>query len=410
MPLLLFMPIFLSYQQAFVLWMRRGLILTKIQSIFAEHGGSYIREHAVSMRQLRALNAITFCKTSNMGSHVLCCDDCGHEKVVYNSCGNRHCPCCGALNKEKWLHKQQESLLPVHYFHLVFTLPDDLRPLIYCNQRRLYNLMYSAVSDTIKELSAERLGTVPGFSLLLHTWGQTLCFHPHIHCILAGGGLSLDHSHFRSFKKKFFIHVNVLSQRFRKKFMDGLKVLYEENQLYFYGDCKTLRNSYCFKDFVNNLFKKDWVVFSKSVFKSATHVLRYLGNYTHRVAISNHRILSVTKDVVTFRYKDNKDSGKRKTMILTANEFIRRFLLHVLPYKFVKIRHYGFLSNRFRAVRVALCRQLVKKQRGLVLKLDLRPFDPRAVLESMIGKEKITCPICGQYFTYTPHALCVNRS
>ncbi len=333
-----------------------------------------------------------------MGSHILACDDCGHQKIVHNSCGNRHCPSCGTLNKEKWVNKQQESLIPVHYFHLVFTVPDDLRPLIYTNQKLLFNLMYDAVSKSILELSKKKLGIVPGFSLLLHTWGQNLMFHPHIHCILVGGGLSLDHSHFRNFKKKFFIHVKVLSKVFRGKFMEGLKKLIQKDKLNLQDAFAD--NNYAFQNFIDNLYGKNWVVFSKSVFKSANHVLKYLGNYTHRVAICNNRILKVSDEQVSFRYKDNRDNGKRKVMTVSANEFIRRFLLHVLPHKFVKIRHYGFLSNRFRSKKVALCRKLIQQQRGIILQFDQQPFDPRVILEKIIGKDKITCPLCGGYYTY----------
>lgn len=192
--------------------------MNNIQSIFTKHALSYINSNHLSIQQLKAINSISFCKTSKMGSHILYCDDCGNRKVVYNSCGNRHCPSCGFLSKEMWLHKQQESLLPIHYFHLVFTIPDDLRLIVFTNQKTLYNLMYETVSKTIIKLSNEKLNVNPGFSLLLHTWGQNLMFHPHLHCILPGGGLSFDNRYFKTFKKKFFIHVKVLAKVFRTKF------------------------------------------------------------------------------------------------------------------------------------------------------------------------------------------------
>ena len=270
--------------------------------------------------------------------------------------------------------------------------------------------MYSAVSHTISSLSRDRLDAIPGFTLLLHTWSQTIAYHPHIHCVLAGGGLSPDGNYFRSFKKKFFLHVKILSKVFHDKFLDALKGLYNNGLIKFFGNVAFLQDNSNFQDLIDVLYSKDWVVFSKPVFKCAEHVLKYLGKYTHRVAISNHRILNVNDQAVSFKYNDNKDHGKKKVMTLSNHEFIRPFLLHILPHRFVKVRHYGFLSNRFRSMKVALCRKLLLKQRGVRLQLEHLPFNPIATLETLISKDKITCPVCGCYLTYVHNRLVTNTA
>jgi hypothetical protein len=379
--------------------------MPKIQAVLSYNAMDYISSNHTSYQQVKAINAISSCRTRNAGSHTLSCE-CGHEKVVSNSCSNRHCPTCGGFSKELWVHKQQESLLPSHYFHLVFTVPDSLRELIYFNQKLLYNLMYDAASKTLIDLSKNKLGVIPGFSLVLHTWSQTLLFHPHLHCIFVGGGLSKDHTHFKSFKKKFFIHVKILSAVFKSKFLEGLKKLYSSGEFEPASQTSPLSSSDTFQSFLDSLYDKDWIVFSKSVFKCADHVIKYLGRYTHRVAISDFRIKSISNNEFSFSYHNNKDGGKQKIMTLTYHEFTRRFLLHVLPHKFVKIRHYGFLSNRFRSSKVALCRKLIAKQGGLVLSV-LPRLDKVRLLEKLIGKENICCPKCGRYFTYN-HEVNLN--
>jgi len=379
--------------------------MSKIQAVLSYNAMDYISSHHTSFQQVKAINAISSCRTNNAGSHTLSCE-CGHTKQVSNSCSNRHCPTCGGFSKELWIQKQQESLLPSHYFHLVFTVPDSLRELIYFNQKLLYNLMYDAASKTLIDLSKDTLGVIPGFSLVLHTWSQTLMFHPHIHCIFVGGGLSKDYSHFKSFKKKFFIHVKILSAVFKGKFLEGLKKLYSSGEFKPASQTSPLSSSDTFQSFLDSLYDKDWIVFSKSVFKCADHVIKYLGRYTHRVAISDFRIEDISNDKVSFTYHDNKDGGKQKLMTLSSHEFMRRFLLHILPHKFVKIRHYGFLSNRFRSSKVALCRKLIAKQQGVVLKI-LPLLDKFELLEKLIGKEKLCCPECGRYFVYN-HEVNLN--
>jgi hypothetical protein len=372
---------------------------SKIQRILSAATVEYIHNNHVSFQQVKALNAIGSCRTKNMGTHSLSCS-CGHMKTINNSCGNRHCPVCGSFKKELWVMKQQESLLPSHYFHLVFTLPDTLNSFIYFNQKELYSLMYQAASKTLLELSADKFGVTPGFTLVLHTWGQNLGYHPHLHCILAGGGLSLDQTHFKTFKKKFFIHIKILSALFKGKFLHGFKELLTQGSLYSPNNLQDTLTS-----FLDDLYSKDWVVFSRPVFKCAAHVIKYLARYTHRVAISDHRIISVTDTQVSFNYLDNRD-GKKKSLTLSQEEFVHRFLMHILPHKFVKIRHYGFLSNRFRSEKVALCRKLIARQKGVKLIFPKLP-DKLTLLEALIGKENLCCPKCGRYFTYN-HEVCLT--
>jgi len=358
----------------------------------------YINNNHLSYQQVKAINSIISCQTANMGSHRLTCE-CGHEKIVHNSCYNRHCPICGNFKKEMWIQKQQESLIPGHYFHLVFTIPDSLRSLAYYNQKVIYNLLYSAASKTIIDLSKDKLGVIPGFSLILHTWSQTLMFHPHIHCILVGGGLSLDQSHFKSFKKKFFLHVKILSAVFKGKFLEGLKSLHHKGELVFPSAFEPLEEQVNFKSYLDELYEKDWIVYSKPAFKSPMHVIKYLGRYTHKVAIYDSRIISYDEDSVTFSYLDRSDNSKRREMTLSRDEFTRRFLMHVLPHRFTKIRHYGFLSNRFRSSKVHLIRRMIARQRGVVLPI-MKSLDKNELLLKLVGKERLCCPECGNYYTY----------
>lgn len=333
---------------------------SKIQTLFKEDTPKYLDNNIVSIQQLKALNAVSFCQTKDMGTHNLSCD-CGFNKIINNSCGNRHCPSCGTYKKEVWIQNQQQALLPTQYYHLIFTLPDILNPLIYFNQNTLYTLMYQAASETILQLTTDKYRATPGFSLILHTWGQTLNYHPHLHCILAGGGLSVNKNRFIFFKKKFFIHVKILSALFKGKFMDKLKSLIKNEELKIPTIYKDELQS-----IIDQLYSKDWVVYSKPVFKCAEHVIKYLGRYTHRVAISNHRIRTLTDKTITFSYKDYRDN-KTKTMTLLREDFIQRFLMHVLPHRFCKIRHFGFLANRYRSANVSTCRKHIQKQTGLLL-------------------------------------------
>ncbi len=372
--------------------------MNKLQSIIAINPQDFISNHHLSFQQVKAINAIISCQTANMGSHKLNCE-CGFEKTVHNSCYNRHCPICGNFKKEMWIQKQSESTIPSPYFHMVFTIPQELRSIAYYNQKEIYNLIYDAASKTILDLSKNKYNVIPGFTLILHTWNQTLVFHPHLHCILAGGGLALNSVHFKSFKKKFFLHVKILSMVFKGKFMEGLKNLNLKNNLVFLNELEHLNNASSFQVFIDSLYNKDWIVYSKPAFKSAEHVIKYLGRYTHKVAIYENRILSFSEDSVTFSYLDRSDSNKRRQMTISRDEFIRRFLLHVLPYKFTKIRHYGFLSNRLRHSKTVLIRSCIARQKGVVIP-KIKIMDKYELLQKLIGKDKLCCPHCGQYYTY----------
>jgi len=379
--------------------------MNKLQSIISINPQDYISHHHLSFQQVKAINSIISCQTSNMGSHKLVCE-CGHEKVVHNSCYNRHCPICGDFKKEVWVQKQQESLIPSHYFHLVFTLPKELRALAYYNQQVIYDLLYKAASATILDLSKSHYNVTPGFTMILHTWTQTLMLHPHLHCILSGGGLTLDQSRFKSFKKKFFLHVKILSSVFKGKFLEQIKKLYNDNNFALPKDLEPLKNASEFQMFLNNLYSKDWVVYSKRDFNDGQHVIKYLARYTHKIAIYANRIISYTNDTVTFSYHDRSNNNKKKEMTLSREEFIRRFLLHVLPHRFTKIRHYGFLTNRYRHLKVKLIKRLIARQTGIILPL-IKVMDKQELLLKMIGKERLCCPKCGGYYTYN-HEVCLN--
>jgi hypothetical protein len=372
--------------------------MNKIQAIMSIKPAEFVNTHHLSYQQVKVINNIISCQTSNMGSHRLTCE-CGHEKIVNNSCHNRHCPICGNFKKEMWIQKQQESVIPSHYFHLVFTVPSELRTIAYFNQKKFYNLMYHAASRTILDLSKNQLDAIPGFSLILHTWSQTLIFHPHLHCILVGGGISLDQNQFKSFKKKFFLPIKMLSRVYRAKLLEGLKLLYHNGDLDLPNNIKPLEKLEEFQVLIDNLFNKDWVVYSKRVFKRAKHVIKYLGRYTHKIAIYANRITNFDENFVTFEYHDRRDKNRKKELTLEREEFIRRFLDHVLPYRFTKIRHYGFLSNRHRHSKTSLIRQMIEKQRGIVLP-RVKSLDKEALLLKLIGKDRMCCPECGRFYEY----------
>lgn len=335
--------------------------MIEIADIFSKYGGACREKHKLPINTLKAMSAIEFCRTDKLGGHVDKCDECGHIRISYNSCRNRHCPKCQNLNKERWLEERKKELLPIQYFHVVFTLPDELNPLTLRNKKEIYTILFKASSETLLELSEDNkyLGANIGFISILHTWGQNLMDHPHIHSIVTGGGLSLDEKRWISSRKDFFIPVKVISKLFRGKFLYYLKKTYSSNNLKFDGTKKELAEKKDFQKLIDKLYKKEWVVYSEPPFKNATYVLEYLGRYTHKVAISNHRILKIEDGKVTFKWRDYKDNNKNKAMTLDAFEFIRRFLLHILPRSFVKIRHYGTLSNRNRKAKLKKC---IKRQ------------------------------------------------
>jgi len=312
--------------------------------------------------QKRVLRAIELCRTAALGGHLERCDQCGHERNAYNSCANRHCPKCQSLARAEWLAKRQSELLQCEYFHVVFTLPAQLAALALQNKRQMYGLLFRATAETLQSIAADpkHLGAQIGFFCILHTWGQTLHAHPHVHCVVPGGGISLDGSRWVSCRRRrFFLPVRVLSSRFRNLYIRYLKRIYAAGKLRFYGELQHLSSPASFARYLAPLRRKKWVVYAKAPFGGPDRVLDYLGRYTHRVAISNNRLQQLTEGQVTFTYKDYKHENQHKLMTLSADEFLRRFLLHVLPDGFQRIRHYGLFSNRHRAENLVRCRELL---------------------------------------------------
>ena len=296
-----------------------------------------------------------------MGSRLHHCLDCGHSVVLHNSCRNRHCPQCQADKQRKWVDDRLADTLPVSYFHVVFTLPGDLQPIALYNQKLIYSLLFKCASETLLYLAKDKkhLGASTGLIAVLHTWGQALSFHTHLHCIVPGGGISNDGLRFVHSSKKFFLPVKVVSKIFRGKFLEGLQHFYDQGTLLFPKSDTHYTIGANFKRLITKLYYTNWVVYCKKPFASPAHVIRYLGRYTHRVAISNNRIKAFSDGKVTFEWKDYKDTYRKKLMTLDASEFIRRFLTHVLPDGFFKIRHYGILGNRNKKLLLAKCRKLV---------------------------------------------------
>ena len=315
----------------------------------------------LSKQQWKVVNAIMSCRTGKLGGHILKCSECSHIKYLYHSCRNRHCPKCGCLAKARWLEKKMNEVLPVEYYHVVFTLPSQLTLIVRYNERIFYNLLFKAVKETLLEAgrNPDNIGCEIGFLAVLHTWGQNLLDHPHIHCVVPGGGLSMNKKKWINCKKGFFISVKRLSVLFRGKFLYYLKRYYKNNKLKLTGKIEHFKNRLLFQGFIDNLYSQNWVVYSKKPFSNPKQVFDYLGRYTHRIAITNNRVVSLKNDRVSFRWKDYKDDNKIKIMSLNVSEFMRRFLLHVLPDHYVRIRSYGILSNRNRE-KLKLCKKYLK--------------------------------------------------
>lgn len=369
----------------------------EVADIFRVFGPAYREAHELPLRHLRAMRAIEICRSAELGGHLDQCDHCGALKISYNSCRNRHCPKCQCLEKERWLEAREKDLLPTPYFHVVFTLPEGLRPLALRNQKVVYSLLFKAVSETLTELArdSKHLGAEIGFMAILHTWSQTLIDHPHLHCLVTGGGLSLDGNRWLRSRKEFFIPVKVLSSLFRGKFLDGLKKLYEAEELKFPGQIEELKDPPAFKRFLTNLYHQAWVVYCRPPLKHPEKVVDYLGRYTHRVALSNDRLVKMEDNRVTFRWRDSADNNKIKWLTLEAFEFIRRFLLHVLPNQFVKIRYYGILSHRSRKGKLLRCKKLL----GVLISEDSKRVLKETwqdLLARITGIDPRVCPYCGK--------------
>lgn len=351
-----------------------GQCRLEVADIFREYGKEYRKVYHLPAAHTKVMNLITCCRTSSLGGHLEKCNQCGYETIAYNSCRNRHCPKCQFLVKERWLVARESELLPVPYYHIVFTIPDLLNKLVLVNKRTLYNILFKSASETLLTLGKDpkHMGAGIGLIAILHTWGQNLMDHPHLHCVVPGGGLSPDGKRWIYPKKAkyncfhgkdFFIHVNVISDLFKKKFLYYLKKAYRNNELKCIGRVEELGCPRAFQKLLNELYEKKWVTYCKRPFGGPKQVLDYLGRYTHRIAISNNRIKRIENGKVIFEWKDNRDNGKRKEMALTPVEFIRRFMLHLLPEGFFKIRYYGILSSRNKKRLLKICREILGEEK-----------------------------------------------
>jgi hypothetical protein len=378
-----------------------------VADIFRRHGAEYRKVHGATMSpgQRRVMRAIELCRTAALGGHRDQCGRCGHERFSYDSCRNRHCPKCQSLAKAKWLQARQSELLPTQYFHVVFTVPETLAPVALQNQRVVYGILFRAASETLLTIAADRrrLGARIGFLAVLHTWGQNLMAHPHLHCVVPGGGLSSDDCRWVACRRGFFLPVRVLSRMFRGKFLAYLKEAFERGKLQFHGKLTRLKDPRACADHLQCARKTDWVVYSKPPFGGPAQVLDYLGRYTHRVAISNHRLVALQDGRVTFRWKDYSQRNRIRLMTLDAGEFIRRFLLHVLPSRFMRLRHYGLLSNRDRNQKLARCRALLPQSDPPETEPSSKPTDWKSWYQAVTGISFDICPACRQ-----GHMVCVE--
>jgi hypothetical protein len=367
----------------------------EVADIFRRHGPTWraANEERLNLAQRRVMTAIEICRTAALGGHVERCEDCAHTRIAYNSCRNRHCPKCQWRAAEAWLKAREAELLPVPYFHVVFTLPAEVGAIAYQNKAAVYGLLMKAAAETLITIAADKkhLGARIGVTGVLHTWGQTLDHHPHVHCIVPGGGIALNGQRWISCRPGFFLPVRVLSRLFRRLFLDGLEALHAKAELRFFGTLSTLADHAAFKSHLAPCRKRDWVVYAKKPFAGPEQVLAYLARYTHRVAISNHRLVALKDGQVSFRWKNYRAKGRRKTrtMCLAVGEFMRRFLMHVLPDGFHRIRHYGLFANGHRAVKIEQCRQLLRSSSN--------PEGANAPAESEPEAEPASppCPSCG---------------
>jgi hypothetical protein len=372
----------------------------EVADIFRRSGPAYRQTHAASLcpLQLRAMSAIERCRTAALGGHVEQCDSCSYQRNAYNSCRHRACPKCQSLARAQWLEDRQAELLNgVEYFHVVFTLPEPIAAIAFQNKTLVYDLLFRASAETLRTIAADpqHLGAEIGFISILHTWGQQLLHHPHVHCLVPGGGLAPDGEHWIACRPGFFLPVRVLSRLFRRLFLEQLNRAFGGGELHFYSQLEPLRDADAFAAYLAPAAQAEWVVYAKPPFGGAQHVLDYLARYTHRVAISNNRLLSFNDDRVTFTWKDYQHGAAKKTMTLTADEFIRRFLLHIPPAGFQHIRHYGFLANRYRETKLAHCRELLQLPPPIV-EPSASPEDYRDQYQKLTGQSLRDCPRCGK--------------
>jgi Putative transposase/Transposase zinc-binding domain len=371
----------------------------EVADILRRYGAAYRDEHETSLSpaQRRVMRAITACRTAALGGHVEACDSCEHQRIAYNSCRDRHCPKCQSLARAQWIEHRHAELLDTQYFHVVFTLPEEVAAIAYQNKAVVYNLLFAATAETLRTIAADprHLGAEIGFFAVLHTWGQNLMHHPHLHCVVPGGGLSADGQRWTACRPGFFLPVRVLSRFFRRRFLELLLQAFDGGELEFFAALQALRERNTFQRYLEPLRDKEWVVYAKAPFAGPQQVLDYVGRYTHRVAISNNRLLDIEDGKVSFRWKDYRDDSAQKIMTLEADEFIRRFLLHVLPQGLQRIRYYGLMGNRHREEKLAKCRQLLDMAPKMPADTDVEaPSDYRDRYQALTGVSLHQCPIC----------------
>jgi hypothetical protein len=371
----------------------------EVADVFRRYGEAYRQQHGASMSsaQRRVMTAIELCRTAALGGHLERCDECGHERNAYNSCSDRHCPKCQSLARAEWIRDRQAELLDCGYFHVVFTVPEEIAVIAYQNKAVVYGILFRAAAETLRTIAADpkHLGAEIGFFAVLHSWGSALVHHPHLHCVVAGGGLSPAGDRWIPCRPRFFLPVRVLSALFRRLFLEQLEQAFATGKLKFFNSLAGLADGRKFARYLAPLGKRKWVVYAKPPFAGPQEVVDYVGRYTHRIAISNNRLLDIDDGKVTFRYKDYRQAGEQKTMTLEAEEFIRRFLLHVLPSGFQRIRYYGFLGNRYREQKLARCRQLLGMTAAKPPVSGART-DYRDHYEDLTGNSLRRCPRCRQ--------------
>jgi hypothetical protein len=369
----------------------------EVADVFRRYGEAYRQRCGASMStaQCRAMRAIELCRTAALGGHVEQCDKCGHQRISYNSCRSRSCPKCQSLARAQWVENRQAELLNTQYFHVVFTLPKEIAAIAYQNKAPLYDILFHAAAQTLRTIAADpaHLGAEIGVTAVLHSWGSTMTFRPHLHCVVPGGGLSPDGARWITCRPRFFLPVRVLSRLFRRLFLEDLEEAFHAGKLAFFSSLQVLHERAAFLRYLAPLRRAKWVVYCKPPFAGPQQVLDYLGRYTHRIAISNNRLLAIDDGKVRFRWKDYRNGGRSRTMTLTAEEFIRRFLLHVLPDGFQRIRYYGFLCNRYRQQKLARCRALLGMPQTQPATGE--PSDDyRDRYEALTGISLKQCPVC----------------
>lgn len=367
----------------------------ELAGIFRQYGQAYREAHRLPLEQLRVMRAIEVCRTATLGGHVEACSQCDYTCIAYNSCRNRHCPKCQNGERARWLESRKAELLPVEYFHVVFTLPEEIARIAFHNKEAVYGILFRTAAETLLTIARDprHLGAEIGFFAILHTWGQNLLHHPHLHCVVPGGGLSPDYERWTACKPGFFLPVRVLSRLFRRLFLEALDVAFRQGKLRFFGQLDPLKDAAVFSRHLVPLRNKEWVVYAKPPFGGAQQALEYLGRYTHRAALSNERLLEVNNSEVTFQWKDYRHKHKQKSrrMTVSAQEFIRRFLIHTLPAGFQRIRHFGYFANRHRKEKLERCRKLL-----IHPVTELLPDREQCLplTQALAAKPAASCPRC----------------